>query len=230
MGAAVLEMSAYVDDTIEGFSDRIGTALKRSLSDFVYIGSELARAKSALSDSDFRELWEKRLEISYSSAMRFMRIANDPRLLQFPQVENPVPDLKALDKLQSLPDHEFEACLFHKARTLDDIKAVVGQMRTAHQHAPGARPPAPARAALAGASTYAELVYSLIEWRKARGLSQAALDDKILWGEGQTSHYEIGHTEDGKIFTLWSRDKGRDGTLFDYLAGLGLGLAVVPLR
>ena len=79
----------------------------------------------------------------------------------------------------------------------------------------------PTRPERCGAVTYPELVYVLIEWRRSKNISQLALDQMIGWTDGQTGKYEIPHADVGRIAT-WK-------ALSEWLQGLGLGIALVPL-
>ncbi len=128
--------------------------------------------------------------------------------------------------IDRLNDHELEAGIargvIREGVTRQEIMDLTKELRSEHQHRPlSSKCPAPARPEAQGARSYHELVYLLVGWRKSKGLSQAALDDLIGWGEGQTSKYEIPHQDDGRIAS-WP-------ATLQWMQGLGLGIQLVPL-
>lgn len=100
------------------------------------------------------------------------------------------------------------------------VKIHQGPQRTPHRPIAVLIGP-PCRPERGGALTYPELVYVLAEWRKSKGISQLALDQRIGWTDGQTGKYEIPHADVGRIAS-WK-------AINEWLIGLGLGIALVPL-
>lgn len=233
MGEVVALAAVVASGTRQEFIERIRGAWHNSRGEIFAIGNALCEARQKLVHGEFTGMVENDLPFGPRQAQLFMRLVLSPQIAKANHDAGLPNDWNAMVLIDRLKDEELEAGIaqgvIREGVTRAEIVQFTRGLRTAHEHAPGAKPPRPARPESAGARSYNEVVYQAIEWRKSQGLSQAALDDKIGWGEGQVSHYETGHSTDGKIFSLWNRTTGTDGTLFDYLAGLGLGIQLVPL-
>jgi len=215
----------------EHYAARLNDLWHGTREKIVALGDLLIEASRQLGYEQFNAMLGTDLDFTRDHALRYMRIAQDVRL-SGPSSRTALPEgIQALDALRRLNDNEFEAAIasggIRADMTVREAQQLVREIKqrsaTAYVHRPlsnKCRPPT--RPGGANAQTYPELVYLLIEARKARGLSQAALDDLIGWAEGQASKYEIPHQDDGRISSGIA--------LLQWMQGLGLGLSLVPLR
>lgn len=203
------------------------------------IGRLLIEAKAKLPRGEFLSMLTDDFPFTPRQAQNFMELARDPRLGDAKHVSYLPASQRALTAIHDLTDSEFEAGLANgiirpevSEREVRDFQRLVCRPETPDTgaawrevehalHRPRAKYPAPSPPVAAGAQTVSELVYLLRERRKAVGLSQAALDDRIGWAEGLCSKYEIPHEDEGRKMSL--------DALCEACQALGVGIALVAL-
>jgi hypothetical protein len=208
------------------FAQRITDGYNRIYRDVLAIGAMLVEAQEQLAHGEFLAMLGRDLPFSQRTAYNYMRewtIANTEDLQPVATIGQ-TPTVRA--EIDRLTDEELAKGLatgkLFKGISRSQVQEFKRELRVSHQHRPeSSKCPAPSRPTAAGARSYSELVYLLIEWRKSKGISQAAMDDLIGWGEGQTSKYEIPHQDDGRIAS-WA-------ALLQWMQGLGLGIQLVPV-
>ena len=129
--------------------------------------------------------------------------------------------------LASKPVHEFEEKIIHWRRKIEEGRSRV--VLSLYHNGDGPLPHRPDVVCLAPTAprkpgeprSYSEWVWELIRRRESLGLSQSSLDDKIGWEGSEVSKYEIPHQDTGRIAT--------GPKLCEWMQGLGLGIALVPL-
>jgi hypothetical protein len=130
--------------------------------------------------------------------------------------------------MAQVPTEKFEGQIIHWRRRHEDGKSRVTLSLYFNGDAPGIphRPlskcPLPSPPKEATDLDYHEIVWLLIERKKALGISQAIVDDLSGWTESLTSKFEIPHMDTGRIASGIH--------LVEWARALGLGLALVPLR
>lgn len=220
--AEIIEMkptkAIYVTRLTDGYN--------RIYRDVLNLGQTLVDARANLPYGDFQRMIKSELPFSVRTAYSYIRewtIATAEDVQPAAQLADGYTVREELDRLtdDELSKGLADGKLFQGV-SRSTVVEYRREIRSLHVHRPESRKcPPPSRPERAGALTYSELVYVLIEWRRSKGISQAALDDIIGWGEGQTSKYEIPHMDDGRI-AGWE-------ALGQWMQGLGLGIALVPL-
>lgn len=220
--AEIIEMvptkAVYVSRLTDGYN--------RIYRDILALGQTLVEARGNLPYGEFQRMIERELPFGKTTAYAYIREWTIAAAEDVQPAEQLADGYTVREELSRLTDEEVskglaEGKLFRgvsRSQVIDYRR----QIRSQHVHAPNRDCPPPSRPTRAGALTYSELVYVLIEWRRSKGISQNALDDLIGWGSGETSKYEIPHHNgDGRIAS-WK-------ALGDWMQGLGIGIALVPL-
>lgn len=239
--AEIVEISEVIDSE-EQFVSRITERWWRIYRDVVAIGKDLYAAQQTLPYGQFDRMLRTKLPfIRRSTAYNYIdhyliAISTDENVQSIGQLGVGYSITNILAKTEETHPGSYgrgikEGKIFPG---MSQRKALEwkSEVASTYQHAPIAARTitSPSRPEGSAATKGPELVHLLTEWRKALGVSQADLDGRIGWADGFTSKTEIPHSNDGKRFTLWPTQDSPDGTLWDYLKGLGLGLAVVKLE
>jgi hypothetical protein len=190
------------------YAERITAAWHKSREKFIALGNALIEAKQKLEHGEFTDMIENDLPFSPWTARQFIRIASDPRNVARATV---LPDTaRAMDELRRLNDEQFEAAVgtgrIHGNLTVVEAKEIVRDyiFVASKPHRPEAakRYPQPFQPTGTGATTWSQAVWLLIKQRIALGLSQADVDARAGWSDGQCGKYEIPHADDGRVPTV----------------------------
>lgn len=207
--------------------EAIRSAWHKSREKVIALGRALLRAKEELAHGEFTAMIQTDLPFGPDSAQQFMRLAKDDRLANPDTYQHLPQSPAALDRLRTLPDEDLTEAIeqgaVHPSMTVKDARHVVQIMQSRKDEPQKQqRRPCPVSEPPEGvASNYSELVWLLRQRRQAAGMSQLELDHTAGLQDGYTSKLEQPDAIYGRravypMFDLW-------------LAGLGVGLMVVPL-
>lgn len=237
MGTATAEV-LDIPNNRAVFAERIAAAWHKSREKIIALGLALIEAKRGLAHGEFTLMIENDLPFGPDNARRFMRIAADPRFAKHATSHVLPETVNAMDTLQRLTDEQFETAIARGAITNDmtvkQARELVSSFdqqaasfswdtavdRTPPQHRPNAaKMGAPVEPKGQGATCYHELVWLLIERRKALSMSQLDLDARAGWTDGYASKLEIPHADDGRTAS-WE-------SMQTWLAALGTSVSLI---
>lgn len=189
----------------------------------IEIGEKLIEARSALSYSEFVEMVERDLKDSFSprTAFRYIAEAERAKLLSPVTVLSESYSTRAV--LGQLAEDQLNEAIaagtlrpgISRQDATKAVRAILGRPL----HRPLSEHKSPSAPTLGAATTLSELVYLLIEARRAIGMPQVELDSVVGWGDTVASKYEILHDQrDGRAPSV--------SAIFDWLSALGFGLTL----